>query len=89
MSSTALSAKSANSARGVPGEPQLGPAALSDRDHDVADVRGVDREAEATQRVEVVDADADQLGVSADVREELQRADRPGVLGPELGQRLR
>src|SRR4051812_10334092 len=69
-------------------EAELGAAAGRDRDHDVADVRGVDREAEAAQRVEVVQADPLELRVAAEDREVLQRADRAGVLGPELRKRL-
>ena len=61
------------------------PLPAADRDDDVADVRRVDREAEPAERVEVVQADALELGVAPEVREQLEGADRPGVLRPAAG----
>ena len=71
--------------RGAGAERELGAAAGRDRDHDVADVRRVDREAEAAQRVEVVEADALELRVAAEVGEQLQRADRARCSRPGAG----
>src|SRR4051812_44509764 len=55
------------------------------RDDHVLDRGRIDREPEATERVEVLQSDAVDLGVATEVREQAQRLDRAGVLGPELG----
>ena len=71
--------RSRRTVAGAGAEVQAGAAALADRDDDVADVRRVDRQAEPTERVEVVEPDAAELRVPAEVREQLQGADRTGV----------
>src|SRR4051812_38180407 len=75
-------------ARRARAEREVAARAADHRDQHVLDLRRIDRQAEASEAVEVGQPDAVEPGVAPEVGEQVEGADGSGVRGPELRERL-